>query len=305
MITILEGPDGAGKTHLATQLCQRYDAVYHHEGPPPNGIAALTHYGSLLQRARETGENHVFDRLALGERVYGPIFRGKDTLGETGLRLFRRVVRAAGAIEIVCLPPFETVLKHWREKKEDMNKDPGTLRQVYDSFNELSRDGRTLTYDWTRDNEEFLIDLVGKCGVDRLPEHFIGDPGAKFLIVGDRGSEPRGSTANLAFFGETNSSGWLDRMLRLAGFEEHELIFTNAWTWCTGTEMFTKPTLIGPPRPNMTVIALGTAAQAMCKELVIEHHVVPHPQYWRRFFAKDEDGYANRLKACRKSAKVL
>lgn len=105
---VIEGPDGAGKTMLARALCEVRGKAYHHEGPPPNP-GALEHYRSLLERSTPT----VFDRLHLGELVYGPLLRGASQLN------------LADALElnykadlIICLPPWETCLINTAHRKE-------------------------------------------------------------------------------------------------------------------------------------------------------------------------------------------
>lgn len=299
MICILEGPDGGGKTTLARQLCEHFQAEYVHEGPPPAGVATLVHYGKILQTARQRPGNTIFDRLALGERVYGPILRGRDTLGENGMRLFHRIVTAGRAVEVLCLPAYDVAMTRWRQK-EDLVKDAEMYRAVYDRYFELSDDQHF--YDWTEVGAfDMLCDNIALGDLTPLPPQFIGDPGASFLIVGDRGSEPDSPTANLPFYGETNSSGWLDRMLRLAGFREDELMLVNAYRWQRDHPDWDTviPEDILPPAPNMTVIALGNNAAERCRQLSIEHRKLPHPQYWKRFHAKDERGFVNLLQACR------
>jgi hypothetical protein len=60
-ITILEGPDGGGKTTLAHHLRDSYGFRYHHEGPPEKSDL-LVHYATELYNACVDGNNHVFDR---------------------------------------------------------------------------------------------------------------------------------------------------------------------------------------------------------------------------------------------------
>ncbi|KKK93931.1 hypothetical protein LCGC14_2687940, partial [marine sediment metagenome] len=117
-IIILEGPDGGGKTELADHFIKAGYA-YHHEGPPPRrrGWDALAHYGGLLERARRSRRDVVFDRFHLGETIYGPLTRGEDRLGIAGLKLMNRLVHATGARLWLCLPSYGACLKNWRAKR--------------------------------------------------------------------------------------------------------------------------------------------------------------------------------------------
>lgn len=117
---IIEGPDGAGKTTLAHDLCKRYGMAYHHEGPPPNP-GAFEHYRSLLDWPEPT----VFDRLHVGELVYGPLLRGGSQLTLEQANLLNRK-----ADLVICLPPWETCLDNTRPRDE-MIKDVFTMHLAW------------------------------------------------------------------------------------------------------------------------------------------------------------------------------
>lgn len=117
-IFIIEGPDGAGKTTLARQLAKDYDLEYHHEGPPPTD-KVTQYYINLLLDAKD--KRIIFDRLALGEMVYGPILRGRNALGVDGWNKFVNVMVDVKAHHIVCLPPPKVCHENWwnRVKNDD------------------------------------------------------------------------------------------------------------------------------------------------------------------------------------------
>lgn len=290
MIIIVEGCDGGGKSTLTAQLMKRFKLQYHHEGPPPADMSSLEHYGSILQAYRE--KNVVFDRFALGERVYGPIYRGFDTLGESGWRVFHRLITASATFQIMCLPKYEVCRKAWASGRDEMIRDEPTFKKTYDGFKELASTQNHI-YDWTHEGafERLCIRIEDWYATHRpLPFGVIGSPNASYLLVGDKGSNPNSKTTDLAFFGTSGSSGYLTEALDRAGYVESELMFVNAHrhdglngSW---------------PIPSK-IIALGSAASHECRSRTLAHTKIPHPQYWKRFHSSDVNGYVELLRGCR------
>src|SRR5688500_988429 len=93
---IIEGPDGAGKTTLAEHLVKHHGYRYHHEGKPEH-VDMLVRYAEVFLEQTASGQPVVFDRLHLGELVYGNILRGKDRMhGSYGLELLELLFQAKG-----------------------------------------------------------------------------------------------------------------------------------------------------------------------------------------------------------------
>jgi thymidylate kinase len=149
MITIVEGPDGAGKTTLALALGGRY----HHEGPPPPGDGSLlAYYADFIRPARWAERRVVLDRLALGELVYGPLLRGRSRLSEREFRAFQETAKSAGAVTILCLPPYLACLENWRRRRalgRELFAKEDLFRRAYDGFLRLA-DEADVVYDYTR-----------------------------------------------------------------------------------------------------------------------------------------------------------
>src|SRR5690349_10848166 len=122
MITILEGPDAAGKTTLAKRLEDLgYDNI--HFGPPPKTAPGETHpafyqYMSFLANAwpYDNIRSRVLDRFCYGEAVYGPVFRNDRSFEPWMMRLLERVMLSMQGLLVMCLPDWDSVEKVWRER---------------------------------------------------------------------------------------------------------------------------------------------------------------------------------------------
>jgi hypothetical protein len=297
MIVILEGPDGAGKTTLAEQLAKKYGLVYKHEGPPPPKVNVLEYYGQLLDEAR--GKNVVFDRLALGERVYGPVYRNLDRLGADGWLVFKRLIFASGALHIVCLPTFEICFSNWDARKAgEMIKDEGQYRRIWLKYCELVMDDIHYQYNYREvdawDNLCFCLDTMQSVETPSLPFRFVGHPNARYLLVGDTGSNAE-ATIDLPFFATVNSSKFLTEALHKAGYKEEEVAMVNAYRHGEDKHRLVKAEIQQFP----VVIALGGRAADALRELDLPFQQVPHPQYWKRFHRKDIDVYPSFLRTAK------
>lgn len=296
MTIILEGPDGSGKSTLAKQLAERFNCVVIHEGPPPPEEDILERYGSMLDTSR--GQNAIFDRLYLGERVYGPIYRKVDKLGDDGHKLMKRLTRAMDAIEIVCLPPYSVARDNWAARHDvEMIKHERTFHRIYDEYVAFAtRDFEVWIYDYTIPGEyDKLVAWIMQRDLMRnaLPEGFIGSPFARYLFVGDIGAKPNSRTADLPFFGNVNSSGYLLQAIAGAGFKETEIALVNS-------RRHDKRVIDWPLFP--VTIALGANASVECKRRKIKHFKVPHPQFWRRFHSYNLATYVSKLRTCRENS---
>lgn len=150
-IVIIEGPDCAGKTTLAEAICAATGAAYRHEGPPPATTLDLAaYYGQRIMLAEHAGGNVVFDRLALGELVYGPVARGASRITHEDFAMFERLRKVAGARHVVCLPSFETCRKAWAPRAragQEYITDPARFADVWDGFYKLAHRYKLELYD--------------------------------------------------------------------------------------------------------------------------------------------------------------
>jgi thymidylate kinase len=136
MIVIIEGPDGAGKTTFAKGIV---GAAYHHEGQPPAGAYSLLgyYYGKVAAAHAETQGPIVFDRLALGELVYGPILRGGARLTYSDYAAFIKETRKLGAVHVLCLPPKDCARTNWKRRAAvggELFEQEDLFNRTYDAF---------------------------------------------------------------------------------------------------------------------------------------------------------------------------
>lgn len=300
MRVILEGPDGAGKTTLAQDLVNHIPFLQiHHEGVPERRDL-LQYYAALLIEK----DDHVFDRLHVGELVYGPIVRGQEFLGgQLGLRLMKRLIVALDARVIYCLPEYEVAELNWRVKHSEKIEYVANVElygRIYDRYAILSlMDDTTkhLVYNYKMFPPRTVREFVVSDSRVALPG-VVGDPNkASTMFVGDIANHP---TLDLPFFSTENSSRYLYDCLEDAGWSDDEHLMINAfkpdgyprdlisaWVWA------------GYPK----VVALGGRASARLKHHAIPHDKLEHPAYWKRFHGTDTASYVNRLRGIR--AQVL
>jgi len=152
MIIILEGCDGSGKTVLANALAKKYSFLIRHTGRPPAFGDLLIDYVTALLKDRYARPGVVFDRLAFGELVYGPIFRGASRLTEKDWSIFRSITTELQAMHVLCMPPYDVCRENWHAKREDYIKSEALLKKVYEDYIYLTPMlGPDLIYDYTHD----------------------------------------------------------------------------------------------------------------------------------------------------------
>lgn len=315
MLIIIEGPDGAGKTTLAREF-EKLGFNYVHNGAPrPDEDLFETYTQQILKVGLQ---DTVFDRLHLGEIVYGTVVRRKSLLTIEQIRLLNRLIYSRGACTFFCLPKFDTILTNWGARQErEYVKAPTQLEQIYNLYKTLLPEYEGLNHQ-VIDYENYRGPNEWQTPRDTpfLNESVIGNPRARYLFVGEKAGGPH----DLAFYSDQRSSHFLNECLWEAGYQEHELAFTNAYTmsgkprrlavltgalqrrdypgstYRPGSSMLLR-TFDGP----QTVITLGGLAHRRCEIEELEHLQAPHPQYIKRFKSRQRWRYVELLRTFREA----
>lgn len=289
MITILEGPDGGGKSTLARALADRYGWSVYHQGPYDQDVIQET-----IEKVR--GANlptpAVFDRLHVGERVYGPVYRGEDLLGAAGHRALDRWLVGLGAVVVVCYPGLGACVEAWRARRErEMLDDEEQLAEVARRFVDpylpagWHNDG---SVPWTVHNyqHESPAALVERLRPLRPPLN--AGPGVGWfrpgnvLVVAEKPSEGEG--AGLPFVSSHGCSRWLNEKLAERWVREEHLYWVNARH---ADDVATAPDFLEDLEPS-SVVALGAVAAEWCEEVArVPYERFDHPQYHKRFHHHD------------------
>ena len=153
---ILEGPDGGGKSTLAARLHRDYDYAIVKTGPPALDEDTTAAYLSALYTALARPGLTIFDRLHLGEAIYGPLLRSTDRMGASGLKVIERAIAENGVRLLICCPPWETLKIGWRSKP-DLLKTEAQLRHVYEAYVGHAVRLCLVCYDWTAPDAEARV----------------------------------------------------------------------------------------------------------------------------------------------------
>jgi predicted ATPase len=164
-LVILEGPDGSGKSTLSKAFTGQ-GFTYVHQGPFKSNAVLESMDNALAAMKQASPPVVVFDRLHLGERVYGPVFRDDDKLGQIGqVNLERWLMDRFHAMVVMCLPPEETCIDNWRRRVvtgKEMFTDESKMREVWHRYNELDTSIPTVRYDYTAHSVPELFERLAE-----------------------------------------------------------------------------------------------------------------------------------------------
>lgn len=117
MLFIIEGPDGSGKTSLCNAIKTAVGGSILKRDKPV--LPPLIEYTAALAKY-EPGKGQVLicDRWHLGERVYGPLYRGGCGLSPIAWAAVEGYLQSLGAICVLATAPPEILADRLRERGE-------------------------------------------------------------------------------------------------------------------------------------------------------------------------------------------
>jgi hypothetical protein len=292
VLTIIEGPDGAGKTELVHGLRARGYAsaeVINHGAYLGRPTVAELYLYSLRRSGPQ--RSVIMDRAWQAEPIYGQVMRdGEDRVGAARRRMLERIALSKRVIVVYCLPPIERCVAAWRSRRhEEYPQREGQLRRIYDLY-ERARTREVLpylVYDYTLHDVDTLIKAIDELRPISNGGPGIGAwrPGEVALLVGDTTNAYTQELRGYPFvsFHGGGCSGWLAQTLEDAHVPESSLYWINSTTYHGAP---TSTLFVERLRPKV-VIALGGNARRWCDEHdVSARHTfdwVNHPQHHKRF----------------------
>ncbi len=299
IVTILEGPDGAGKTTLGERLLSKFSdslpehAVVNH-GPYAGEERIFDRYAEPL--VSSSSDYQLFDRSWIAEPIYGQAFRGGANRISVGQRrMLERLAFTRSAVVVLALPPFASCKRSFLSRKgAEYLETADQLRQVYDLYVGISRYTSlpVVLYDYETMNFSYVARLIDDARPLLNDGPGIGhwNPGSVALLVGDRPNASNSSLSRrawgLPFISSSGGgcSAWLAEQLEELSVPESALYWVNAYDE-GGAE--TPSRFVDSLNPQR-IIALGAAARGWCeRNLSCEFTAIEHPQHQKRFHHHD------------------
>jgi len=317
-VVVLEGPDGCGKSTLSGNFT-KFNWNYAHFGAP-DGPA----YDFYRKGVQSLVGATVLDRYHTGSIVYGTIFRGTSDLTEFQHWLLEMELKSCSALMVHVTVPWENQVAVIKERRKTSDGDQfeaiDKQKAIRDKYAEVMEHTalEKVDFDWTRGDTfeklfEVKLNRVLDAVVNRPEALFSSVPSlgwweAPYVLVGDEPSTfasvkhmfdvhgvslDRMRGVGGAPFNST-SGEYLYRSLQSAGIQNDVCIFNSRLI--DGREI--QDVWDSWPFPG-TTIALGKKASERLERVGVEHVMVPHPQYMRRFHHKDIKLYGEMIRNAR------
>ena len=295
-LTIVEGPDGGGKSTFARAYAVQTNAQYVHFGPMLKmGPQVGRVFVEAMQPALLGLSDVVFDRSWLSERPYGLAYRnGVDRIGPVVQRMLERLAMRCATVVVRCLPPWETVKASFLARpSEEYLKDTQQLYSVYRWYNtRLTTALPMIDYDFTRDTLETKVIDTFRTAPHSIDIRSAGNFNAPCVLVGESFMERSQYDPYyqwpFASFLKGGCSYWLTEQLHEAKIDERHLMWVNS-----DQPMFW---MILPKVGRGNVFALSEKAAKILDEGKVEHtpYLCLHTQ--KRLHHKAADNLIRDLK---------
>jgi hypothetical protein len=171
---IIEGPDGGGKTQLATEMSVQLgwpvaERVVAADTTISGGRSSLRQW--VDENLRVGYQQKIFDRHRLiSEPIYGPIIRNELQDGFDDANWvagsWSRLNRIQPFI-IFCLPPLDVVLDNCSRDSDNSRFSTKQIHQIYHQYWMIAARMNAVRYDYSAQSNRFyptsrLVDLVAR-----------------------------------------------------------------------------------------------------------------------------------------------
>lgn len=291
---VLEGPDGAGKTTFAKRLVENL-AGYRteHFGPPTQ--PPLEEYLHWLVDQDAKGHRMIIDRFHLGESVYGPIFRGTLGLNRYELTAIEWALMVRGYMMVHVSQPLKTLVDSLERRGDQMVK-VNQLTKILELYWDVTQRSimpyDSYDYNWPA-TLRFMLErekayrLRSEAYLKHMGHYWgTGCLQPSVILVGEK-VNPKLNSKGVPF-SVGKASEWLIDALTWNGWRA-TCYLTNAVKEDGEREMVAREVrwLQGQAKVDERVIpqviALGSVAGDVLEKHKIEHSLVYHPSYHRRF----------------------
>lgn len=136
MIIIIEGPDGSGKTTLASQIAKQtgYPVVHF---SVPKTEEEKEQMVSMYKQAIKESKNIIFDRCWYSEMAYGPVMRKEHVISYPQMYELERMLAKRGSLIIYCTGSPEVLWRRATARGEDYVTDQQTFVEIFEAYEDI------------------------------------------------------------------------------------------------------------------------------------------------------------------------
>lgn len=318
MLIILEGPDGAGKTHLAQRLEQRIkqlrgldmaDVTYIHKKAPTAETFFAEYLNPIKNYLPNIGRTLILDRWHIGELLYPEMTERQTLATAPSFAYLEMFLQSRGAIVIHVDTDPALIFQSLEERPAPDALENRVLEQ-HAGFSRALKSTRLRTYRYDRTQDtgdtvllDIMIATAAEAELDTphvsMNPTYVGSTRPAYVLVGDERNIRRGAIEYpTAFVPESATSGTFllealpKHWLRFGTFgllNANEGYPIDIFRKSTEHEVFVPPRFVVLGREAEKTIRAGGELDAY------GFAVVPHPQFIRRFHHHARDRYGREI----------
>lgn len=290
---ILEGPDLCGKSTLAQKLHNLYGyKIVKCSAPKQDDDVYREYVGKILMNRQFT----TFDRMFIGELVYGPLKRGVSQLDDNKILNLTLLLQARNCQVINCSASNEFIEKAFKIRGESFV----TLNEIFkikSLYKNVMKSVNLPIYDYNCPSK-FPIEVVACNKRFVVPKfiqqsRYVGSLKPDIVFVGWRNNTNATPTGIELPFDFGKSANVLKEVIKLSGVKNYGI--TNVvkhWLNEDVNMIYEELDYLDPER----IICLGDDAYAAVKRNFKQAIKIHHPSYVARFKRTSIKNYANLIK---------